>query len=163
GRGDELFWRGPAEGRHYNDRGEDPLKRLLIAVAVGCAALGVGHVPRAGAAVEDDLRDGDKYFEEGDWKKAATAYDRASAKGPGQVSEEGYGTRAAVLISLRDFKTGLEFVAKAKQRFPSAPEVLEQEALMLWEVDKREDAIKVAEQVVGARPQAFTNQKLIGE
>ena len=115
------------------------------------------------AAVEDDLRDGDKYFEDGDWKRAATAYDRAIAKAPSQVSAEAYGKRAAIYIILKDYKGGLDFIAKAKQRYPSAPEVMEQEALILWQTEKREDAIKVAEKVVAARPQAFSNQQLIGE
>ncbi|NJM90850.1 MAG: hypothetical protein HC863_00730 [Myxococcales bacterium] len=51
----------------------------------------------------------------------------------------------------------------AKSVHPNAPEVLEQEALMLWEVGQREQAVAVAETVVAARPRAFTNQKLIGE
>src|SRR6267142_2327854 len=117
----------------------------------------------ATAAVEDDLRDGDKYFEQGEWKKAAAAYDRAIGKAPGQVSAEAYGKRAAVFIILKDYKGGLDFIAKAKARYPNAPEVLEQEALILWETDRRDEAIKVAEIVVATRPQAFTNQKLIGE
>src|SRR5215467_14516757 len=35
--------------------------------------------------------------------------------------------------------------------------------MILWETDHRDEAIKVAETVVAARPQTFTNQKLIGE
>jgi Tfp pilus assembly protein PilF len=115
------------------------------------------------AAVEDDLRDGDKYFEQGDWKKAASAYDRAIAKSPGQVSAEAYGKRAAIFIILKDMKGGLDFIAKAKRQYPNAPEVEEQEALLLWETERKDDAIKVAEKVVQARPQAFSNQKIIGE
>jgi tetratricopeptide (TPR) repeat protein len=142
------------------------LNRIIVTLALGCAATlgsGVVHAPRAAAAVEDDLRDGDKYFEDGDWHKAAAAFDRAIAKAPGQVSAEAYGKRAAVFIILKDYKGGLDFIATAKARFPSAPEVLEQEALILWETDRKEEAIKVAEIVVATRPQAFTNQKLIGE
>jgi tetratricopeptide (TPR) repeat protein len=140
--------------------------RAVTSGALTCmAALGLGLVdpPRAAAATEDDLRDGDKYFEDGDWHKAAAAFDRAIAKSPGQVSAEAYGKRAAVFIILKDYKGGLDFIEKAKLRFPSAPEVLEQEALILWETDRRDEAIKVAEIVVATRPQAFTNQKLIGE
>ena len=59
---------------------------------------------RAHAAVEDDLRDGDKYFEDGDWKRAATAYDRAITKAPGQVAAEAYGKRAAIFIILKDYQ-----------------------------------------------------------
>lgn len=142
------------------------MNRLIVTcLLAGCAALGLGvlHAPPAAAAVEDDLRDGDRYFEDGDWHKAATAYDRAISKAPGQVSAEAYGKRAAVFILLEDYRGGLRFIASAKARFPNAPEVLEQEALILWEIDRKEEAIGVAELVVASRPQAFTNQKLIGE
>jgi Tfp pilus assembly protein PilF len=142
------------------------LRARYLTLAITAAAVLAGAVvqpQRAAAAVEDDLRDGDKYFEEGDWRKAATAYDRAIAKAPGEVSAEAYGKRAAVFIILKDYKGGLDFIEKAKARYPKSPEVLEQEALILWETDHRDEAIKVAETVVAARPQAFTNQKLIGE
>ncbi len=132
--------------------------RALVAAAIVCVA-----VAPVLAAVEDDLRDGDKYFEDGDWHRAAGAYDRAIAKAPGQVSAEAYGKRAAIFIILKDYKGGLEFIDRAKRQYPAAPEVLEQEALMLWETGSRDEAIKVAEKVVAARPQTFTNQKLIGE
>lgn len=138
------------------------MNRLLVTLGLACAALAVVPAP-ARAAIEDDLRDGDKFFEDGDWHKAAGAYDRAIAKAPGQVSAEAYGKRAAVFIILKDYKGGLDFIARAKARYPAAPEILEQEALILWETDHKEDAIKIAEQVVDKRPQAFTNQKLIGE
>ncbi|MEO8700218.1 MAG: tetratricopeptide repeat protein [Kofleriaceae bacterium] len=130
--------------------------RVLIVLVVLCGL--------ASAAVEDDLRDGDRYFESGDWAKAAAAFDRAIGKAPGQVSAEAYGKRAAIYIITKKYADGLAFITnKAKARYPAAPEVLEQEALILWETDHRDDAIKVAEQVVAARPQTFTNQKLIGE
>lgn len=134
------------------------MRAFPIAVAIAI------YAPAAVAAVEDDLRDGDKYFESGDWKKAASAYDRAISKAPGQVPAEAYSKRAAIFIILKDFKGGLAFIEqKAKARYPNAPEVLEQEALMLWETNRKDEAIRIAEQVVKARPQAFTNQKLIGE
>ena len=128
---------------------------------VGAAVIAI--VAPAHAAVEDDLRDGDRFFEAGEWARAAAAYDRAIAKSPGQVSPEAYGKRAAIFIILKDYKGGLAFIARAKQRLPNVPEVLEQEALMLWETGRREDAIATAERVVALNPAAFTNQKLIGE
>jgi len=134
----------------------------LRAFITAVAAISI-LAPSAEAAVEDDLRDGDKFFEGGDWKRAAAAYDRAIAKAPGQVSPDAYGKRAAIFIILKDLKGGLDFVAKASARYPSAPEIMEQEALLLWESDQKEKAIEVAEKVVKAKPSAFTNQKLIGE
>jgi Tfp pilus assembly protein PilF len=141
-------------------------RRIIMTLGLACAATlghGVAHAPHAAAAIEDDLRDGDKFFEDGDWAKAAGAFDRAIAKAPGQVPAAAYGKRAAVFIILKDYKGGLDFIARAKARYPAAPEVLEQEALILWEIDRRDEAIQVAEAVVATRPGAFTNQKLIGE
>lgn len=139
------------------------MRALWFAAALGVAAV-TALAPRpATAAVEDDLRDGDRYFESREWSKAAAAFDRAIGKAPGQVSAEAYGKRAAIFIIVKDYKGGLEFLARAKVHYPSAPEVLEQEALILWETDRKDEAVKVAERVVAARPQAFTNQKLIGE
>lgn len=120
----------------------------------------------AHAAIEDDLRDGDKYFEDGNWQKAAVAYDRAISKSPGQVPAEAYGKRAAIFIILKDYKGGLDFIAKAKASsaaIAGSAELGEQEALLLWETDRKDEAIKIAEKVVGSRPQTFTNQALIGE
>ncbi|HUJ58019.1 MAG TPA: tetratricopeptide repeat protein [Kofleriaceae bacterium] len=132
----------------------------MRAIAVACI---VAIASVAVAAVEDDLRDGDKYFEDGDWKRAAASFDRAIAKAPGEVPAEAYGKRAAIFIIQKDLQGGLDFIARAKARYPNAPELMEQEALMLWETGKRDDAIAVAEKVVAARPQAFSNQKIIGE
>ena len=131
------------------------MKRLGLALVL------VASLAHAG--VEDDLRDGDRYFEAGEWQKSGAAIDRAIAKAPGQVPAVAWGKRAAVFIILKNYRSGLELIARAKQRHPGAPEILEQEALILWETDRRALAIAVAEQVVAARPQAFTNQKLIGE
>src|SRR5439155_21762797 len=120
-------------------------------------------VSMASAAVDDDLRDADHYFELNDWAKASAAYDRAIAEAPGQVPATAYGKRAAIYFIVKDFKGGLAFVAKAKQRLKDAPEILEQEALMLWETERKDDAIAIAEKVVAARPQVFSNQRLLGE
>ncbi|MEO6777598.1 MAG: tetratricopeptide repeat protein [Kofleriaceae bacterium] len=139
------------------------MKRLLIAVAL-ISAPTITFVERvAHAEAEDDLRDGDKYFEQGDWKRAANAYDRAIAKAPSQVSAEAYGKRAAIFIIQKDLKGGLDFIAKAKTRYPNAPEIQEQEALMLWGNGARDQAIEIAQNVVKARPQAFADQLIIGE
>ncbi len=129
-------------------------------VIVGLLSVAGGF---AQAAVEDDLRDGDKYFEDANWAKAAVAFDRAIAKAPSQVPAVAYGKRAAVFIIQKDYKGGLAFIEKAKARFPTAPEILEQEALILWQTDAHDQAVKVAEAVVATKPSTFTNQALIGE
>jgi Flp pilus assembly protein TadD len=141
-----------------------PQRRMRsIALPLLCAILCFGAA-RAWAQSEDDLRDGDRYFEDGEWRKAASSYDRAIRQYPRQVGAEAYAKRVTIFIILKDYKSGLTFVdTVAKAVHPNAPEVLEQEALLLWELGQRDRAIAVAEVVVAARPKAFTNQKLIGE
>ena len=139
------------------------MQRRFVAtlVALLAIALSRGH---AWAQPEDDLREGDRYFEDQDWKHAASAYDNAIRKYPGQVPPEAYGKRAAIYIIQKDLDGGLAFLKDtAEKQYPNAPEVLEQEALILWQKGKKPESIAVAEQVVAAKPTTFTNQGLIGE
>src|SRR5262249_55401518 len=77
---------------------------------------------------------------------------------------EAYGKRAAIYIILKDYPGGLTFLRDvAKKRWPDAPEVREQEAMLLWQVGNKADAIAVAEGVVGKKPSTYSNQQLIGE
>jgi tetratricopeptide (TPR) repeat protein len=117
----------------------------------------------AEADFQDDLREGDKYFDQEEWKRAAAAYDRAIESAPGQVAAEAYGQRAAIFAIVKDYKGGLSFISTAKTRYPNAPEILAQEAVMLWQTERKEEAVKIAEQVVKTRPQTFLNQAMIGE
>ncbi|MBZ0232851.1 MAG: tetratricopeptide repeat protein [Deltaproteobacteria bacterium] len=118
----------------------------------------------AAADVADDLKDGDKYFEEKNWKKAAQAYDNAIRSAPNQVPPEAYGNRARIFIIQGDFPAGLEFVRKkAKLTHPEAAEVLEQEALLLWATGDKPGAIAVAEKTVAKKPSAFSNQAILCE
>src|SRR5688572_27024532 len=134
------------------------MRVVIIAIIVALAG------GRAAAQVEDDLREGDGHFDEGDWRKAAAAFDRAIRKYPTQVPAEAYGKRAAIYIILKDYPGGLTFLRDtAKKRWPDAPEILEQESLMLRQVGNKADAVAVAEKVVAKKPTAFTNQQLIGE
>jgi len=135
----------------------------LAAVAVAAAAFFVA-VPMARAQVEEDLKQGDKYYDEGNFKKAAKYYDSAIKKYPGQVSPAAYGKRATIFIIMNDYDGGLQFIThKAEVQYPGAPEVLEQKALILWAMGSKPDAIQIAEEVVKKRPSTFSCQKIIGE
>jgi Tfp pilus assembly protein PilF len=113
---------------------------------------------------EDDLKEGDRYFEEGEYRKAAAAYDSAIRKFPGQVRPEAYAKRAAIFIITKAYDPGLQFIRqKALPQHPGAPEIREQEALILWAMGSKPEAIKVAEEVAGKKPTAFSVQGLIGE
>ena len=133
----------------------------MTSIVVACL-IAIAAAP-AVAGVEDDVHEADKAFDQGDWKQAAAAYDRGIAKAPQQVSVEAYGKRAAIFILQKDYKGGLDFVAKAKTHYPNAAEIMEQESLLLWGVDKRDDAIAVAEKLVKVKPQSYANQQIIGE
>ncbi|MBP6628726.1 MAG: hypothetical protein KBG28_07970 [Kofleriaceae bacterium] len=138
----------------------------LAAVLLGAVAgLTVVAAPApAWAQAEDDLREGDRHFEEGEWKRAAAAYDGAIRRYPTQVPAEAYGKRAAIYIILEDYAGGLAFIRDvAKAQHPGAAEVLEQEALLLWQTGKKADAVAVAEQAVAKKASTFTNQQLVGE
>jgi Flp pilus assembly protein TadD len=132
-------------------------KLRLAALALMAAA------STAQADYRDDLTDGDRYFEAEDYPKAAAAFDRAIAKAPGQVPPEAYYKRSVILFVQKRYKEGLDFIQKAKARHPTAPDVLGQEAVFLWASDRRDDAVKIAEQVVSDKPSLYTNQKLIGQ
>ena len=143
----------------------DLIRALVVTALLGAAVAVVpGAIGSAQAQAEDDLREGDQYFEEGDFRRAARSYDTAIRKYPAQVSAEAYGKRAAIYNILKDFEGGLQFVRKvAKAQHPEAPEILEQEALMLWQLGDKAEAVAVAERVVARRPTSFLNQNLIGE
>ena len=139
------------------------MKRLLVALALVTAPTMSFVARTAHAGAEDDLVDGDKYFEEGDWKKAATAYDRAIAK----VAEPGLcrGVRQA----RRDLHHSKGFERRARVRRAREDAVSERardpRAGSADAVGQRRArcAIDLAERVVKARPTSFANQKIIGE
>ncbi len=140
-----------------NSRG---ISRALAALGLVTAAL----LGTAIADPTDDLREGDRYFEDGNLRKAAAAYDRAIRQAPGQVSAEAYGKRADIYFIEKDYKGGLEFIRKvAKAQHPEAPEVLEKEALILWATGDKPGAVELSEKVVVRKPGAYLNQNLIGE
>jgi lipopolysaccharide biosynthesis regulator YciM len=132
---------------------------LLLLTAVLASAPAVAR-----ADVGDDLKEGDRYYEEGNYKKAGAAYDRAIRSAPGQVPPEAYAKRATIFVIEKDLEGGLTFVReRAKREHPNAPEVLEQEAVILWGLGKKGDAITAAEKAAGSKESAFAAQLLIGD
>lgn len=140
--------------------------RTLLAVALAALpVLAVVATPEvAWAQVEDDLREGDRFFEEKNWKKAAAAYDAAIRKYPSQVPPAAYSKRASIYLAEGNLEGGLAFIRdKAKQAHPDAPELLETEAAILWQLGKKGDAVPIAERAVAAKPSAFAAQYILGE
>ena len=139
------------------------MQKRLLATLVALSTLAFAR-GRAWAQAEDDLREGDRFFEDGDFKHAAAAYDNAIRKYPGQVPPEAYGKRAVIYIILKDLDGGLAFLKDtAEKQYPNAPEVLEQEANILWAKGKKPEAIAIAEKVVAAKATIYSNQEIIGE
>ncbi len=150
---------------------------LCAVLATGAAVTALGIRP-AHAQVREELEDGDKAYDNSDWKKAAAAYDNAIRKYPKQVSAEAYAKRASIFLILSQearnggkdkladalLEDGLKFLAqKAEPVHGKAPEILEQKALMLWGLKSKPDAVKLAEEVAKQRPSSFASQRLIGE
>ncbi|MGH7337958.1 MAG: tetratricopeptide repeat protein, partial [Myxococcota bacterium] len=136
---------------------------LLVGVLAGAAVLVVEGAP-AYAQVEDDLAEADRRFEDSDFKKSAAAYDRAIRKAPNQVPPEAYAKRASIYVIGKDFEGGLAFIRdKAKAAHPNAPEILEQEAVILWGLGKKGDAITSAEAAASKKPSAWIAQRMLGE
>ncbi|HUH04950.1 MAG TPA: tetratricopeptide repeat protein [Kofleriaceae bacterium] len=148
-----------------------------FAGAVTTATL-VSAPASARADMREDIKDGDDAYSDGNWKKAIAAYDRAIRNYPKQVAAAVYSKRASIyLIQATDarrnknedlaksiLEDGLKFIIqRAEATYPSAPEVLEQKALILWELKSKPDAIKVAEVVVKEKPDAFAVQRILGE
>jgi tetratricopeptide (TPR) repeat protein len=134
----------------------------IVALAIVASSVALFVAP-ATADVADDLKDGDRYFEEQNWKKAANAYDSAIKTAPNRVPPEAYGNRARIYIILKDYKGGLDFVRNvAKRAHPDSPEVEEQEALLLWATGDKGGAVAVAEKAVAKKPSLFSVQQLIG-
>ncbi len=141
--------------------------RLLLSAGLLLGVVAGGVVVEcapAHAQVEGDLREGDSRFEDGEFRRAASAYDAAIRKYPQQVPAGAYGKRAAIFLILEDYRGGLAFVNQvAKKAHPDAPEILEQEALMRWQLGDKAVAIEVAERVAARKPTSFLVQGLIGE
>lgn len=133
--------------------------RRFLPVAFLLGSVGVAH-----ADMKDDLQDCDRYYDEGNWKKAGAACDNAIKKYPTQVPPEAYGKRAAIFYVQKDFEGALDFIrGKAKKQYADAPEILKYEALSLWELDQKGDAVTVAEKVADAAPTTYEVQLILGE
>lgn len=155
------------------------LSAVAIWALAGMAATAilVSAPTAAYADMQDDIKDGDDAYADNNWKKASAAYDRAIRNYPKQVAPAVYAKRASIyLIQAADarkkdealaqkiLEDGLKFLTqRAEVSYPSAPEVLEQKALVLWELKSKPDAVKVGEEVVKQKPSAYAVQRILGE
>jgi tetratricopeptide (TPR) repeat protein len=140
------------------------LRSILVLGALAAApALAILPAPAA-AQVSDDLREADRHYDSGDFRKAAAAYDRAIRKHPSQVPPEAYGKRAAIYLQDGQTEAGLAFVRDVAKRYHAdAADVLAYEAAFLWKLGQRADAVNIAERAAAANRRVFIAQRLIGE
>ncbi len=130
------------------------------------AALVLGAVcaaPATARAQQDEISDADRYFEQGEYARAGESYNQIIDEYGISAGCGVYSKRAAVYALTRDYAAGQSFIATAPTQCRTAPEVLEQKALLLWAMGQRKQAVEVAEDVVTRRPAAFSNQKILGE
>jgi tetratricopeptide (TPR) repeat protein len=144
-----------------------PSSHRLATTAVATAALAVALAvaARPAAAQDQEIQEGDTAFEDNDLTKAAKKYDAAIRKAPSLVPAGVYGKRAAIFILQKPprYDEGLAFIARAERQHPGAPEILEQKALVLWQLGRRKEAIAIADDVAKQRPSAFSVQRILGE
>ena len=69
-------------------------RRLFQLLTVAGLALAAPHVARAD--MKDDLEEGDRYFEENNWKKAGAAYDHAALEAA--MAHHRYDVQAAIYL-----------------------------------------------------------------
>ncbi|MEM9489543.1 MAG: tetratricopeptide repeat protein, partial [Myxococcota bacterium] len=143
------------------------LVRAMLASSLSvacCAAVLLGTAYPAHAQVEETLREADRFFEEGRYKRAAQRYDQAIEQSPRLVSAEAYGNRAAIFIIQKDYRGGLQFITQvAEPEHGEAAEVQEQKALILWALRRRSEAIQIADRVAADRSDMYSLSGIIGE
>lgn len=133
-------------------------------IAMVAAAVGTLLVAGPVLAQSSDVREGDEAFESGDVKKAAKKYDRAIRNDPRGTPPGVYGKRAAIYLIMKQPDKALSFIDnKCLATHPGAADCLEYKALALFQLDRREEAVVIAEKVVADKPEAFSNQLLIGD
>lgn len=139
--------------------------RIAALAVVFTAAASYVAAPLA-RAQSQDIKEADELFERGDaksLKKAAKKYDTAIRKDPKGVAAGVYGKRAAIYYLQRRYQEGLDWIDNsALKQYPGAPEILAQKALMLWSLNKRGDAIEIADKVASQKKDAFQVQLLRG-
>lgn len=133
-------------------------------IAMVAAAVGTLLVAGPVRAQSSDVREGDEAFESGDVKKAAKKYDRAIRNDPRGTSPGVYGKRAAIYLIMKQPDKALSFIDnKCLATHPGATDCLEYKSLALFQLDRREEGVAIAEKVVANKPEAFSNQLLIGD
>ncbi len=146
------------------------MKKLVVLTAflAGFVALGTA-APRSAfaqdAATQQLLQEADKNYDQGDYDRAASNFDRAIRAQPKDVPSSAYAKRASVFLIQKHYDEGLHWIGDvAEKSWPDDDLILEQKAVILSRLpERKKDAAELAERVVTRRPTAYTLQILLGD
>jgi tetratricopeptide (TPR) repeat protein len=136
--------------------------RRLLALAI---VLVTGRAHAQDAATQQLLSEADRYYDQGDYERAASNYDRAIRAQPKDVPAAAYAKRASIFLFAKAYDDGLTWITGTAERaWPDDDLVLEQKAVILSRLDgRKKEAVELAERVVARRPSAYTLQTLLGD
>jgi tetratricopeptide (TPR) repeat protein len=125
---------------------------VLLAIATTSACASTRHVYVSDDASENRRR-GDDAFVHADYAKAATLYDAVIARDR-RANAYDYVRRASIFMVTRDYAAGVRWIDTfALPRFPHHPSLLDQRAIMLFELGRREEARASAREALAQRPE----------
>ncbi|HKA91719.1 MAG TPA: tetratricopeptide repeat protein [Haliangiales bacterium] len=127
--------------------------------------LAAGRAFAQDAATQQLLQEADKYYDAGEYERAASNYDRAIRSQPKDVPPAAYAKRASIYLFQKDYEAGLEWLRTvAEKAWPGDDAILEQKAVVLSRIPARKkEAIELAEKVLRRRPNAYTLHILLGD
>src|SRR5262249_52919753 len=106
------------------------------------------------AATQQLLSEADRYYDQGDYERAASNFDRAIRAQPKDVPASAYAKRASLFLFAKAYDDGLAWIERtAEKAWPDDDLVLEQKAVILSRLEgRKKDAVDLAERVVKRRP-----------
>jgi tetratricopeptide (TPR) repeat protein len=123
------------------------------------------HAFAQDAATRQLLEEADRYYDQAEYERAASNFDRAIRAQPKDVPPAAYAKRASIFLFSRDYAAGLSWITSVAERtWPGDDAILEQKAVILSRLEgRKKDALEVAERVVKRRPSSYTLHILLGD
>jgi tetratricopeptide (TPR) repeat protein len=140
------------------------IKRTSRTAVLTLSILTAGVVLVERIALAQSQSDCDKYYEEGDYKKAKKYCDGEIASATVKPKPGVFAKRASIFLIEKKFEEGVKWIETvAETRYPGDPLILEQKAALLIALGRPADAVKVAEVVVAKDRKRFIAQKILGD
>jgi tetratricopeptide (TPR) repeat protein len=134
---------------------------VLCALVVGLGALSPGAWAQGtgGTAVQQLLQDGDKYYDQGEFKKAAANYDRAIQAEPNGIPAGAFAKRASIFLVQNEPGPGISWITNTAEKIhPKDDQIRAVKALLLSKMPgKKHDAVTLAEAVVKGKPGEYAH------